>query len=135
MKKSSTIHRVIAVAALSSVAICANAAGRYLPGTVYIGPNAYYMHADYNVRYNAAATSKAYVSVSADIYYNKVSVFATDSTGVSFYCYIPPTNSLYTRAMQLVGTLGNGTHLYASRLSGTSECDDFYPSVSSDRLD
>lgn len=134
MRTRNIVRTIFSVVCLSILASTSYAEGRYTPGTVSIGPGSGYMYADFNVRYNPKATKNSYVMVNPDVVMGHVLIFAVDDSGTIFSCYITSTSSLYAKALQVAGALGNGSRLYASRAS-SSECNDFLITVGSQYLD
>lgn len=134
MKLVNAIRNIAVVGSLIILAGTAQAEGLHTPGTVRIGPGAGYMHADFSVRYNTQATSNSFVRFSPDVTMGYVHFSGRDEANVYFSCYIPSSSPLYAQALQVAGTLGNGTHLYVGRPLNSSECNDFVVTVKSEFL-
>jgi hypothetical protein len=97
----------------------ASAAGYYVPGYVYVGPNSY-LQGNMNVRWNASAATNSYIYATgyAGSY---VGFFGYDGTN-SFACYVSTTNPIYAQAVDIKNSLSDGGRLYVTKNSDSSEC-------------
>jgi hypothetical protein len=97
----------------------AQAAGYHLSGNVSISPNSY-MQGNMSVRWNASAPNSPYIYATgyAGSY---VGFFGYDGTN-SFSCFVSTTNPLYAQAVDIKNNLQDGSRLYVTKTSSSSEC-------------
>lgn len=122
MKK---IMLVLAILGAGIPALAGATGGLYIPGYVYAGSS--YMYGTYNVRYNTTVAGTPYIAA-----YNtansSVGFYGYDSSGIYFSCYVPTTSAMFNAATEIKNGAGsgNGTYLYITKNTSTSECTYIY---------
>ncbi len=110
------------------------AQGDYVPGYVYVDPNATYMYGTFNNRFNNAPTTVSTYIGAGGYAGGLLYFYGQDASGRYFYCYIPTTSPIYQSAVQIKNTLGNGSLLSVERTPPSSECTSVYSAKASHYL-
>lgn len=116
MKKIASMLSIIGVLSIPTLS---EAAGYYVPGYVYAGTT--YLYGSYNVRYNAAFPGSAYIYANSAAG-GSVSFAGADGAGNTFYCFVPTTSPIYAAAVDIKNGLGNGSYVYITKGTASSEC-------------
>ena len=112
--------------------VVAAAAGLHQPGYVAISDSS--MMGQFNVRYNTAAANGPYIR--SEGYAGSFVYFSgRDSAGINFYCYVPTSSPLYQGAVHIKTSVNNGSILYVTKTTTSSECTNVYSSQASYALD
>ncbi len=104
---------ILALLTLSPVAVFA---GTHSNGYLTVADT--YMYGTMNVRYNPSAPGYIMTQEWSD---GTVTFYGTNNTTV-FFCYVTPSNPLFTRANQMHFNLDNGSYLYVTRDAGSNVC-------------
>jgi hypothetical protein len=115
----SKLIRSLAVAALLTPGL-GFAAGYHLPGQVSIAVDSY-MQANMSVRWNAAAAGSPYVYATGYAG-SSVGFHGRDGSSQYFSCYVSTSNPLYAQAVDIKNNLQDGSRLYVTKNSSSSEC-------------
>lgn len=111
-----------------------SAQGDYVPGYVYVDPNAAYMYGTFNNRFSTVPTA-ANTYIGAGGYAGGLLYFyGQDASGRYFYCYVPTTSPIYQAAVEIKNSLGNGSLLSVERTPPSSECTSVYSAKASHYL-
>ncbi len=99
----------------------------------FVSVTATNMQGTMNIRYDGVVDS-AYIAARGSAG-GSVFFYGRDSAGTAFSCYVPTSSALYSAAVDIKDSLKNGSYLYVSKGTSSSECTLVHLQNNSCRLD